>query len=135
MTLKEAWETHRLFKRKHWDLWYNKLEEKDSIQAIYENNDSYDSRKLSLLDILADDWEIEERWYEGDFKKKYPNGVLCYIGQNGNIHKPIIITIITDYVEGDDRPFKSYYDNCSNLEFGYAKPVEPDKAPAIIGGK
>ena len=29
-------------------------------------------------DFGVDDWKwVEEKWYEGNFKKKYPNGVLC----------------------------------------------------------
>ena len=83
--------------------------------------------------LLADDWEWVEEWYEGDFKKKYPNGVLCWVwdftddydSKKVNVHQEIIIDTYIDR-EGN-RVFKSRY-----RTFKYVKPIEPEEAPTII---
>lgn len=75
--------------------------------------------------MYADDsWEVEEMWYEGDFKAKYPNGVLCLVstGIRGNTY----MTCIVDY------KYDVFVDD-SGIHYENATPVKSEDAPAIIG--
>ena len=135
MTLKETYKTNKLFKRKGWKIWYNKIEEREcGIYVIYENNDSYDIRRLSLADIFADDWIVKEEWYKGDFRKKYPNGVLCWIKLTYD--EEWFMTRITNYNSNKEYCFIEENKE-SNYILGYkeAIPVTPEEAPTIIGGE
>ena len=75
-------------------------------------------------DFLADDWEWVEEWYEGDLKKKYPNGVLCWTWNEDEDNA--CMNIITDYKFGRFLTF-------AKVPYLFAKPVKPEEAPAIIG--
>ena len=77
-------------------------------------------------EVLGDKWIIKEEWYEGDFKKKYPHGVFCEVKPVYSSH-PLTVTII-DYHKGKAFPFRARGGGWLN-----AKPIPPEKAPAIIG--
>jgi len=81
--------------------------------------------------IFADTWEIKEEWYKGNFKEKYPNGVCCDINENTEYNNNIIPVIITDVMyESNETPV--FLDALSH-EYRYARPLDPEEAPAIIG--
>ena len=69
---------------------------------------------------------MKEEWYEGDFKKKYPNGVLCWVWDD-NLEPKMYVIIDIDY----NSNYK--FVTCCRENFKYAKPVRPEEAPAIIG--
>ena len=73
--------------------------------------------------------KLEEKWYEGDFKKKYPNGVLCWVWHYMSPEK--YRTIVVNYVKDSKYPFLSF----DNFTWKCAKPMNSSEAPAIIGGK
>ena len=76
--------------------------------------------------ILSNNWETEEKWYEGDFRTKYPNGVFCKVTLSNSGY--VANLAVTDYCKGEGLPFKT--GNCGAWRF--AKPVSPKYAPAII---
>ena len=133
MKLQKAIRNGKLFKRPNMKYWitifvgfFICLDEEKKRARTYE---------LTKKDVLADDWiifedEIEEKWYEGDFKKKWPNGVLCKVCNNQNTKK-----IIRPIIEYDTNPWLSsgrrFCDGILYWEF--AIPVKPEEAPAIIG--
>ena len=72
-------------------------------------------------DFVEDDWEWVKEWYEGDFRKKYPNGILCYVWGDSGIK---YMRVVTDYKE----PFgwdtdQGYWKN--------AAPIPKEQAPVI----
>ena len=135
MTIQEAIKSGRPFKRKGLNFYLECQKSNYSGNLCFYLQCTRAAYTLSGDDILADDWEVLEKWYEGNFKKKYPNGVLCKVGNSEGLYKPYNIKIITNYVKGDKYPFKSYYGNPTGclLEYEYAEPVKPEEAPAIIG--
>lgn len=80
---------------------------------------------IPLEVVISDGWEVEEKWYEGDFKNKYPNGVLCLVrtGIKGGAY----MACIKNYTYG------CFIDD-SGVHYENAIPVSPKNAPAIIGG-
>lgn len=66
-----------------------------------------------------------EKWYKGDFKKKYPKGVLCWIWKDYP-YSPIHKRVVVDFDSRIQR-FKT-----DTGTWVYAKPVKPEEAPAII---
>lgn len=122
MTIQEAIKSGKYFKRKKWNFYlhvdgYNIYDEKEQIFT------------LDTTDILADDWEVKEEWYEGDFKKKYPNGVLCWVW---DICEEKVARVVNDYKQINEYPF-IVYEMDRIVTFKYAKPVKPSEAPAIVG--
>ena len=89
---------------------------------------------FDLDDFGADDWEwLEEKWYEGNFKEKYPAGVICWVwditddydSKRVNVHQEIIKSVAirqNKYIFWD-----------GNKWWEYAEPVTSDESPAIIG--
>ena len=122
MTLKEAIESKRPFKRKDWECWYivNELDEMCRLDC--PNSKFYANAKA----IFAEDWIIKEKWYEGDFKEKYPNGVLCKVWDKDE--DATYTAIVINYDEHKAYPFIT-----SDLDkYEFAEPITKDKAPAII---
>ena len=120
MTLQEAILSEKPFKRKDWEFYF-----KVRRNSIYlESTNSLFIPKKE--DILANDYEIEEKWYEGNFKKKWPNGVLCKVGDNIKYHQ--IFAIVVDYIPDSQNPFLTI----NNTLWKSAEPIKPEEAPAII---
>ena len=119
MNIQEAIKSGKPFKRKG-DKDYYSADIKASSVIV-----------LDALDLLADDWVIKEEWYEGDFKAKYPNGVLCYVWDGDSSSESedlkIRVDIIYAYVPDWDFPFRG-------LSFGWehAKPVPKNEMPACL---
>ncbi len=126
--LKNAFNSDKWFKRPCWNLWFRR---QDDVCVENSNNikDIPLNTILSVEDIFAEDYvirdELEEKWWEGNFKKKYPNGVLCWVGND----KDHLITkiIIVDYY-----PVKKYFLDDRGIAYRYAEPVRPEEAPIII---
>ena len=125
MTLQEAIKNYlqngRKFKRKHWhsQAW---LTQKGSY-LCYEVDGKYVN--LSINDLLADDYEIKEAWFEGNFKEKYPNGVYCFVSDD---KKSWIKIVVTNY-----KPDLSYpYIDEEGGRWKFAKPIPKDKIPYIL---
>ena len=76
-------------------------------------------------DFLVDDWEWVNEWYEVNFKKKYPNGVLC---RAWNENTSVYIVVIKDYDKLDER-----FVDTTGRAWKYAEPIKSEEAPAIIG--
>ena len=87
------------------------------------NNDEICRYNFLPEDFLVDDWEWVEEWYEGDFKKKYPNGVLCWVW--GGFVNPFRAVVI------DYKPSTHYFITENGCWLN-AKPVKPEETPAII---
>ena len=118
MTIQDAIESGRPFRRPGHGFW---LGVEDNTIIDYEDREDY---YLTVDDIIADDWEIKEEWYEGNFKEKYPNGVLCWVWERGVASLDIVI----DYLVGSDSPFRTRY-----AYFKHVEPVKKNEAPVIIG--
>jgi len=88
------------------------------ITAPCDNEDFLQRYSFSPEDFLSDEWQWVEKWYEGDFKKKHPNGVLCWVWDNGSDKK--YIDLIVDYSKNKKcpAPFDGVCGNWKN-----AKPV------------
>ena len=84
---------------------------------------------LDALDLLADDWVIKEEWYEGDFKAKYPNGVLCYVWDDDSIVETSKnrVDIIYAYIPDWDLPFRGL-----STKWIHAQPVPKSEMPACL---
>ena len=76
-------------------------------------------------DVLSNKWIVKEEWYEGDFKAKYPAGVLCKVSDD---EVNWILAIITLYGEGEDYPF---FTNIPT-QWTYAKPVPKEEMPFVL---
>ena len=77
-------------------------------------------------DILRDDYEIKKEWYEGNFKEKYPNGILCRVRnyENSKWYPAIVI----DYNFFNAYPFET-----ASGEWKWAEPIPKDeKLPYIL---
>lgn len=119
MNIIEAAKSGRGYKRKHGSYWFiNKI-----------------GHSYSFLtdDIIADDWELREvkaKWYKGNFKERYPNGVLCYVSGSANPKDDhtTFIRIIVDYKTNSVLPFIA--DN--SCEYRQANPASERDAPTII---
>lgn len=124
MTIQEAIKSGKPFKRKYWKDWIKRVKDY-CVWATGVNKNELANDAISINDILADDWEVKEEWYEGDFKKKYPNGVLCWVWNSYSnvINKRVVI----DYIP-EVQKFKT--DTGTIVS---ARPVLPSEAPAIIG--
>ena len=123
MTFLEVVESGKLFKRKNGSCWY-RVTKGGNVVKINDDN----SETLIYLDIsfiTAIDFVIKEEWYEGDFKKKYPNGVLCWVYDKWE-KKISYRAVVVDYTK--ESGFKItvgyYYSN--------AEPVTKKDAPTII---
>ena len=115
------------FKRSGWDNWY--VTDKVILKNADENNKS---KTLSDNDILTDDWELfKEKWYEGNFKEKYPNGILCWVWNYDRANR--YMHVITDFIY-DECPFV-FDKNGIYKEWCSAEPVKTEDVLAIIGGK
>ncbi len=120
MTLKEAIESGRPFKLPELNYW------------IKVENEEFETEVGKFIvkpkDLFRNDWKIKEKWYEGDFKKKWPKGVLCKVWDEA--HNISMVARVRDYKADEDYPFivaKGIY------RFTHAEPVKPEEAPAIIG--
>ena len=127
MTIQEAIKTGKPFKRKGWNFYLECQKSNYSGNLCFYLQCTRTAYTLSGDDILADDWEVLEKWYEGDFEKKYPNGVLCWVWESFRDFK--IIRVIKDYNPQECYPFLSQ----DNYRWSRAKPIKPSEAPAIIG--
>ena len=82
---------------------------------------------INREDFVADDWKwVKEKWYDR-FKEKYPNGVLCWVWYSYP-HTPIYKRVVLDY----DSTLQLFKTDTGTMV--YAIPIEPEEAPAIIGG-
>ncbi len=95
------------------------------INSCKECDDELHRYSFIPEDFLADDWEWVEEWYEGDLKKKYPNGVLCRASSR---ETGSYIVVIKDY----DEVHKRFVDT-TGWDWEYAELVKREEAPAIIG--
>ena len=117
MKLEEAIKSGREFKRKHWGNWMKS----DGNWLVWTTGRRASANvinaggSLIVSDILADDYEIKEKWYEGDFKSKYPNGVLCAVRNycDANWER----AIVTNYTPeiNSDYPFVTACGTWSNV--------------------
>ena len=126
MTFLEAVKSGKKFKRKGEKHWCSISNTGDIIRHVdgesvlcYANYFWY----------TAEDFEVNEKWYEGDFKKKYPNGVLCKLYDRKE-DQPIY-DIVIDYIKDAHYPFRTKSMNYRR----YAEPVSKKDAPAIIEGE
>ena len=125
MTIQEAIKSGRPFKRPHYENWLVIDELNNKIWFSINKGRGRFLPSFSAEDLLADDWKIKEKWYEGNFKKKYPNGVLCWC-YNENIINGVV-DIIINYDEKSNFPFIS-----PRLSYSQVSPFRPEKAPACI---
>ena len=79
--------------------------------------------RLTIKQMFSDKWEIEKEWYECDFKKKYPTGVLCFARNDSEWKKDII----TDYEVGRIYPFRGTRNN-----WIYTKFLSKNEIPVIL---
>ena len=116
MNLIEAVKTGQLFKRPWWNSW-------QCVENLKTIN-------LSKEDILATDYEVCERWFMGNFKDKYPNGVLCYVADTEHTldSDEKIVQIIIDYSPNEDFPFTAQ----NGTYWKIAIPITTDEAPTIL---
>ena len=121
MTLQEAVESCKPFKAITSELWLIADKTKNRILFKHDNT----PKTIVPSDFFLD-YEIKEQWYEGDFKKKWPKGVLCWVWDDLNNDKQK--RIVVDYDPKDELPFITY----SRYIFKYAEPIKPEEAPAII---
>ena len=124
MTLQEAIKSGRPFKRKQQAYWMV-VNGSNIIISDGEYNKYLSYYDIDVKDILTKDWIIKEEWYEGDFKSKWPNGVLCWVWDSNLTSK--IKMVVIDYRKNLSKPFKTYFYN-----WDHAEPVKPEEAPAII---
>ena len=96
---------------------------------------------LTRESLLSNKWEakdiINEEWFEGNFKNKFPYGVLCNVYNGKSKPNPdtgsimtfegMDINVIFNYHKGDIHPFKSIY-----WSWERAVPVSTYNAPKII---
>ena len=103
----------------------------------YLHNKEIKDYCFSLDDFEVNNWEWlrDEEWYEGNFKDKYPNGVICWVwdipdncnSERVNCHQEIIKSVVIK---------ENKYVFCDgNKYWRYAEPVKSDEAPAIIENK
>ena len=75
-----------------------------------------------------------KKWYEGDFKTRHPNGVLCNVKMYPP--DPPVRRIIMDYISFKELPFRAQalraFDPFTE-GWAIADPVPPDEAPEILG--
>lgn len=121
MTLQEAIKSNRPFRVIGAKTWL--IVNKENNEIITKNSNS--PVKLTATNILLN-YEIQEQWYEGNFKKKWPNGVLCKVGDNIKYHQ--IFAIVVDYIPDSQNPFLTI----NNTLWKSAEPIKPEEAPAII---
>jgi len=132
MLLQEALKSGKPFKRQHWDCWYivKTKNPKSSFRLYCKKHEDF--LQVSLEDILANDWITKGEWYEGDFKKKYPNGVYCVILDKGSLYYNKV-TIIYNY-DITNAPFPFMGQATGYQKVRPATKEEVDKIlPAIIG--
>ena len=104
--------------------WFMPIVEDLGIRKLFRKSHK-ETIDMIPIDYADDIWETEEMWYEGDFKNKYPNGVLCLVrtGIKGGAY----MACIKNYTYG------CFIDD-SGVHYENAIPVSPKNAPAIIGG-
>ena len=136
MKEKESLLGGRWFKRKHKDYCVRWNKDEYLFEMLLENCRNKDKTitvyHFNPEDFVVDDWGWVEEWYEGDFKKKYPNGVLCYVWDEIPYHKKYdiaVVVVVVDYVQTSKYPFVAFEGNY----WKYAEPVKSNEAPAIIG--
>ncbi len=124
MTLQEAIKSGKPFKRPCHMYWM--LVNNDRI--VYVSAVGAINWTPNIEDYFADDYFVKEDWYEGDFKKKFPNGVLCWVWDRGFRKR---MAIVIGYDKERVHPFLVTY----GAYYEYAEPIKPEEAPAIIGGQ
>jgi len=125
MNLLDAAKLSKPFKRKDWNKWYHAPNSLREV-TFFVIDDDMKYYLLTFSDLLADDYIIkEEKWYDGDFKKKYPNGVLCWVSNLS--YSSDYVEIIKDY-NSDEEKFISII----NEEWNYAKPISKKDAPVFL---
>ena len=131
----------RWFKRKYKNFCVRWNNDKCLFERLLEDCNNKDKGivvyHFNPEDFTSHDWswfKEKKMWHEGNFKGKYPSGVLCWVWDRTddydsrpiNYHQEIIIDT---YIGGNNTTiFKSW----SNA-YEYAVPVTIDEAPAIIG--
>jgi len=131
MIIQEAFNSNKWFKR---PCWKHSFKRADKTVVKVDNKDIhfYLNEILSVKDILADDYILKKEWYEGDFKKKYPNGVWCWVWDKEDDK---IKAVVTNYDKDVPYPFVTTSWCC----YKYAKPLTKKEAkeitPAIIEGE
>ena len=120
-----------LFKQRNKPYCVKWSEEYGFIEIISYEEDNKVERayKFTPNDFIVNDWEWVEKWYKGDFKKKYPNGVVVMAWNDKSQEK--YKTIMINYIPNTSFPFWTV----GEISWKYAEPVKPEDAPAIIGGK
>ena len=92
--IKIAKETGRWFKPEHIDYWLT-FNDEDNIVSVNTNN-------IVCMDYedYQKQWELKmnEEWWEGDFKKKYPLGVICNVNASQDYNANVRLVIINDVI-------------------------------------
>ena len=108
-----------------------KFENRGSWMYIGRNGIIYYSgtifpAQFSKEEVLSNKWIVkeEEKWYEGNFKEKFPQGVLCKVSCNV---KRWGTDIIMNYSRDLHHPFIGSRDDWLN-----AKPIPKDEIPVIL---
>ena len=122
MYLTEVLKTGKPFKRKK-KTFYLSVNQEGKIG--FEESGGFIEATLTKEDILADDWMIKEEWYEGDFKKKYPKGLICWAWDYDGDDKAKVVMIA--FNKKSEFPFETE-EGC----YRYAEPITKEEAPTIL---
>ena len=131
MTIQEAIKSGRPFKRPHYENWLVIDELNNKIWFSINKGKGGFFPSFSAEDLLANDWIVQEKWYE-NFKKKYPNGVLCWVYIEGMCTNEMRVVIDYDKEKEVFKTITSSEDGLIFEEHRSVKPVKPEEAPAIL---
>lgn len=124
MTIKEAADSGKEFKLEGAERWLYAYNESGTI--CYSG--TVLPAKFSREDILSDKWIVKKAWFEGDFEKKYPQGVFCRVTnfENSKWYPAIVLgyTLLND----PEYPFET-----ASGEWKWAKPIpKGEELPHVL---